>query len=193
MKSAIRILFVLMTICTVALTACGDDDDTGDGASPSATGPVSSASPSGDASASPSSTGSGAATATLAPSGSPAPDAPVPVLDANTRKIGEGTISFVLIPGQSSPIDPIGLPLPAGATPPPCASFVFAFGWQITKPNPPGEAKVTFKIDRQGAVEQVAAGASGTSSVGCGLLTAVNEGDGEISVSMHYFQGEIQP
>lgn len=192
MKSVTRILLVLMATFAVALAACGDDDDTGDGASPSATESAS-ASPSDGTSASPSATGGGAATATPASGGSPAPDAPVPVLDANTKKIGEGTISFVLVPGQSSPIDPIGLPLPAGATPPPCAAFVFSFGWQVTKPNPPGDAKVTFKIDRQGVVEQVASGASGTASVGCGLLTAVNEGDGEMSVSMHYFQGEIQP
>ena len=181
-----------MAIFTVALAACGDDDDTGDGASPSATGSAS-ASPSGGTSASPSATGGAAATATPAEGGSPTPVAPVPVLDANATKIGEGTISFVLVPGQSSPIDPIGLPLQAGAVPPPCAAFVFSFGWQVTKPNPPGEARVTFKIDRQGVVEQVASAVNGTASVGCGLLTTVNEGDGEVSVSIHYLQGEIQP
>lgn len=183
-----------MAACTVALAACGDDDDTGDGASPSATGSASaSESPSGGTSASPSATDGAAATATPAEGGSPTPVAPVPVLDANVRKIGEGTISFVLVPGQSSPIDPIGLPLQTGATPPPCAAFVFSFGWQVTKPNPPGDARVTLKIDRQGVVEQVASAASGTATVGCGLLTTVNEGDGEVTVSIHYLQGEIQP
>jgi hypothetical protein len=68
---------------------------------------------------------------------------------------------------------------------------VFSFGWQVTKANPSGEARVTFKIDRRCCGEVASGG--GTASVGCGLLTAVNEGEGEVSVSMHYLQGEIQP
>jgi hypothetical protein len=62
-----------------------------------------------------------------------------------------------------------------------------------SRSRPTRWARVTFKIDRQGVAEEVASAARGTASVGCGLLTAVNEGEGEVSVSMHYFQGEIQP
>jgi len=101
------------------------------------------------------------------------------------QQIGEGTINFVLVANGQFPIDGLGLIQP-GTEAPPCAAFVFAFNWQITDPYPPGDSQVTWEIIAQDNRNEVASGAAGTASVGCGQLIALNNGPDQIGVSVHY-------
>ncbi len=130
------------------------------------------------------------ATQTTAPT--PAGPSPVaPTLDTGVSQIGEGTISFVLVPNGQIPIDGLGL-IQAGTETPPCAAFVFAFSWQITDPFPVEDNQVAWKITRQDSIDDVAAGADGTATVGCGQLNVINTGPDQVTVSVHYLQGAIQ-
>ena len=198
MRMVTRILLIsLAATALLAVAACGgDDDDDNGGVDGNGT-----ASPAPSGSLSPSATGGGVS-ASASPNGTepagetprPASSAPTPVkpaLDAGVQQVGEGTISFVLVPNGQFSIDGLGLIQP-GTEPPPCAAFVFAFSWQITDPYPPGDSQVTWQIIAQDSRDDVASGAAGTASVGCGQLIASNNGPDQIGVSVHYVQGAIQ-
>lgn len=191
MRLLTRILLIGLTSVALAFAACGDDDDDGaaDGSQTPASGSPA-ASGTGTPAASPDESGDASATAT--PVETPAGPSPVaPTLDAGVKQIGEGTISFTLLPNGQFPIDWLTLIQPGTETPP-CAAFVFAFSWQITKPYPVGDNEVSWKITRQGVTEDVASGADGTATVGCGQLTITNTGPDEATISIHYLQGAIQ-
>jgi hypothetical protein len=200
MKTAIRLLLVFLTaIALVAGAACGGDDDDDNGGvdgngtvSPAVNGSPSPSATGGgvSASASPNGTEPAGETSTPRPTSS-APTPVKPALDAGVQQVGEGTIGFVLVPNGQFPIDGLGLIQP-GTEPPPCAAFVFAFSWQITDPYPPGDSQVTWQIVAQDSRDDVASGAAGTASVGCGQLIASNNGPDQIDVSVHYVQGAIQ-
>jgi hypothetical protein len=198
MSIVTRILLVsLAATALLAVAACGDDDDDGgvDGngtASPAVSGSPSASATAGpgSASAAPNETDASIETPTLQPtSAAPAPGKPA--LEAGVQQIGEGTINFVLVANGQFPIDGLGLIQP-GTEAPPCAAFVFAFNWQITDPYPPGDSQVTWEIIAQDNRNEVASGAAGTASVGCGQLIALNNGPDQIGVSVHYVQGAIQ-
>lgn len=189
MKSWSKIFAILIAVSALLIAACGDDDDeAGNGSvSPTASGSPSATGADETPDASPDGTGQPAGTPTTQPTGA----APTPALDPGVKKIGEGTMTFILIPGGQFPVDGLGLIQPGTATPT-CAAFVFAFAWQITDPFPPGSNAMTWRITQGDSTEDVGSGADGTATVGCGLLTAMNTGPATISVSVRYVQGEIQ-
>ena len=178
-------LILLVAALALTLAACGGDDD--GGASQTATA---------GASLGPSTT----ASKTPAPSKSPTPTpgpttaAPTPVgptLAPGVKNIGSGTINFVLAPNGQFPIDGVALIQPPNQ-PPPCAAFVFAFSWQITNPNPPGDRAVFWQMNQQGVITDVASGPDGAASVGCGQLIAFNKTSDPVTVSVYYVQGATQ-
>lgn len=195
MRLLTRILLIALAAVALTLAACGDDDDDGAGdgsASPAVSGSLSPSATGADKSpgASPGETDG----ANVTPTPVPTPSGPTPVaptLDTGVKQIGEGTISFVLVPNGQIPIDGLGL-IQAGAETPPCAAFVFVFSWQITEPYPAGDNQVAWKITRQDSTEDVAAGAGGAATVGCGQLTVINTGPDQVTVAVHYLQGAIQ-
>jgi len=179
-------LILLVAALALAAAACGGDDDNG-GASTTATG---------SGSPGPSASGTKTPAPSKSPTKTPAPTAAVvtpavPTLAAGVKKIGDGTMTFVLAANGQFPIDGQGLVQP-GTQAPPCASFVFAFGWQITNPYPPGDKAVFWQINQQGVVSDVASGPAGTASVGCGQLIALNKTSDPVSVSVAYVQGSTQ-
>lgn len=186
-----------MAVCLGLLAflgvACGDDDDeAGNGSasptasrSPSATGADETPEASPDETEQPSLTPAPESTTAAAPTPRP------PVLEPGVAKIGEGTMTFSLLPEGEYRIDPLALIQPGTATPP-CAAFVFAFSWQITDPFPPGSNQIVWRITQQDVTQDVGQGASGTATVGCGQLIALNDGPDTINVSVWYKQGEIQ-
>lgn len=187
---------IALASVTLAFAACGDDDDNDstDGSPASST----SGSPSPSETAGGESPGASPGTtdvATITPAPTAAtPSGPTPVtpkLDAGVNQIGEGTITFTLLPNGQLPIDGLGL-IQAGKETPPCAAFVFAFSWQITNPFPVGDNTVAWKMTQQGSTEDVAAGPAGTATVGCGQLTVINTGPDQVNVAVHYIQGATQ-
>jgi hypothetical protein len=115
----------------------------------------------------------------------------VPTLAAGERKVGEGTIDFVLPPNGEFNLDGQQLFQP-GDEVPPCAAFRFSFDWQITDPYPPGDNTVQWRITNQDVTEDVAEGPDGAATVGCGQLTATNPASVELSVAVHYVQGSTE-
>lgn len=197
MRPFARLLLVGLVTAAIALAACGGDDD--DGNAPDATG-----SPSPAVSQSPGAATGQDETPPASPDGGESPQAnqtprptqaaPTPKppgLDPGVSKIGDGTMTFVLVPSGQFFVDALGLIQPGTETPP-CAAFVFSFSWQITDPFPVRDNSVTWRLTRQDATEDVGSGAAGTAAVGCGQLAAVNMGADEVTISLHYFQGAIQ-
>ncbi|HET8943929.1 MAG TPA: hypothetical protein VFO59_04040 [Dehalococcoidia bacterium] len=189
-----KVFAVLIAVSVLVIAACGDDDDD-DGVENGSASPTASRSPSATGAdetpqASPDGTGQPSLSPTPAPTAA-APTPRPPSLAAGVRKIGEGTMTFTLLPEGEFPLDPLALIQP-GTTAPPCAAFVFAFSWQITDPFPPGANTLIWRITRQDVTEDVGLGASGSDTVGCGQLMAVNDGPDTINVSVWYIQGEIQ-
>lgn len=187
------ILSILTVLAVLMLAACGGDDE-GDKSASTSASPSASASASQSPRASPANTGSVADNGTPAPvQGTPsttaAPPPAEPPLGPGVTKIGSGTMTFVIAPNGSFPVD--GYALVQGAEPPPCAAFVFAFRWEITNPSPPGDASIAWEITRQDIRQEVASGAQGTATVGCGMLTAVNRSQTTLTVSVHYVQGRM--
>lgn len=194
MKRLSKVFAILIAVSALLIAACGDDDDEAGNGSVSPTAGGSPSATNGDETpdASPDGTEQPVPTLTLSPtSNAPTPTPRAPSLDAGVKKIGEGTMTFSLVPGSQFPVDGYGLIQP-GTTPPSCAAFVFAFTWQVTDPFPPGANRVTWRITRQDGTEDVGSGAAGTATVGCGQLTATNDGADAISVSVWYVQGETQ-
>jgi len=188
MRLLVRLPLIGWAAVVLTFAACGDDDDDRDR---SAT-PTTSGSATGDAESpgsSPDDTGAPDATETPEPT-TAAPTPIAPTLAAGVRKIGEGTINFVLAANGLFGIDGLALIQPGTETPP-CAAVVFSFDWQITEPYPPGGNTVQCRITSQDITEDVAAGPDGAATVGCGQLTAVNPGSAQISVAVHYIQGSV--
>lgn len=193
-----RYLLFFLAVLALVLGACGggDDDDVGDAGSPAASvSPMSSADGRTPA-ASPTEATSDGGEATEAPAArtptpAPALPPPEPSLEGGAQKVGSGTMTFTLLPSGQFPIDPLGL-LPAGTTPPACDVFVFAFTWEITSPDPPGSEQVVWETVSGEQRQQVAAGAEGEASVGCGQLFAVNRGANTLVVGLHFVQGARQ-
>jgi len=193
MRLVTRLLLIGLASVALTFAACGDDDDATDGSpTPSASGSSSPAATGADETpgASPDETDGEGATVTPVPTAS-GPTPLAPTLDAGVAQIGEGTINFTLPPNGQVPIDGLGL-IQAGKETPPCAAFVFAFSWQITEPYPAEGNQVAWKITRQDTTEDVASGADGKATVGCGLLTVINTGPDEVTIAVHYVQGAIQ-
>jgi hypothetical protein len=103
-----------------------------------------------------------------------------------------GEMNLTLGAGDAYPFDPIDLGVQQGIEVPPCAAFVFMFGWQVRHPYPPENVNLKFRWTRMGSVETIGEDPSGTQSVGCGGIEVVNDGPGPISVEVRYGIGEMQ-
>jgi hypothetical protein len=205
MRLFTRTLLIGLAATALILAACGGDDDdeagnAGDANERSAT-PTASGSPSvtgADESpgatsvgASPGATGASQATPTAAPTAAVPPPGK-PGLDEGVAQVNEGILNFVIPANGQFEIDSLGL-VPSGTDPPPCGTFEFAFSWRITDPYPPSSEQVVWELIYQDARQDVASGAEGSASVGCGQLLAGNNNPRPIAVSVYYVVGQIQP
>src|SRR5574341_824254 len=132
--------------------------------------------------------GSESNTATSNPSATAtekAPAPPTPPVQPGAQIVAEGTLSSTIIPGGTARFDPLTLPLNTGAEAPPCESYVFSFGWLVTDPYPAENVDLRWQWAREGSSEEIATGASGTASLGCGFLEAVNRGASKITLEAH--------
>jgi hypothetical protein len=112
---------------------------------------------------------------------------PMPELDDGLRSLGSGVLDIALDPGQTRDLDPLNMAINLGITPPACADFVLAFTWGLRLPNPAGDAKVGFAGERMGGRFEVAAAApSGSATIGCALLQAVNESRVPVVVQLRF-------
>lgn len=117
-----------------------------------------------------------------------APQPPAPTIQPGQRKIGEGSFTTAILPGATAGFDPLKLPLDTGVELPPCTAFGFDFGWQVKDPYPPADVNLVWRSSSM----EVGSGASGTASVGCGLLEAINKSAFKITLDAHYIIAEIQ-
>jgi hypothetical protein len=114
------------------------------------------------------------------------PRASEPALESGYRDLGSGVLDISLDPGQTRALDPLGMALNLGVTPPDCADFAMVFSWQILTPDPPGDARVAYIGERMGGRFEVGAPASsGEASIGCALLEAVNPSSIPLVVQMY--------
>lgn len=193
MRLMTRTLFILLTVLALSLAACsGDGDDSGGvgptpsvGASPAptspATGDQSPIESPGDTSAPP---GETAAPVGATPTPAVAEQPPAPTLEEGVTRIGEGVITFALVPNGQFLINGLGL-LQPGTEAPSCDAFRFAFAWN----SAPGDGSVTWELINGDVRQEVAAGATGSATVGCGQLMAENRGTETLTVSVRYIQG----
>ena len=104
--------------------------------------------------------------------------------------LGEMTLNIGA--GDTYAFDPIDLATQQGIEVPPCAAFVFLFGWQVRDPYPPEGVDIKFRWTRMGSTEVIAEGASGTKSIGCGGIEVVNDSAVQVTVEVRYGIGEVQ-
>lgn len=189
MRLPAYVLIITLAVFTLSVAACGDDDEDGDASvTPTATGSPSATNDGESPTTTPSLTIPPGGTETPGPT-SAAPTPGAPPLPAGVTQITEGTMNFVVISGGQFSFDGQGLVQP-GTQPPPCETFVFAFAWQITDPFPPGDNSVTWRVTQQGATNDIASGADGSATTGCGLITAVNTGLDQVTVNVRYILGQ---
>jgi hypothetical protein len=169
---------LLASVLALSLVACGGDDDTDQDL--------------------PNTTPIGTKDLTPAPSGTAAPGdggaAPEPIdpqIDEELTETARGELEAVIEPAAAYEIDPEALAAEAGNAPS-CDNFQFDFSWQVTDPFPGGEA-LRWQMSREGAEVEIASGASGNQAIGCNQLSAVNNGDATITVSIKYAIGGIIP
>jgi hypothetical protein len=80
--------------------------------------------------------------------------------------------------------------LAAGETLPPCEQFAFVFAWQVVVPSDPASDVALFwKSAESGTPTEIGRGPTGTATVGCGQLTAVNEATEDVAVLVDYLIG----
>jgi hypothetical protein len=163
----------------------------GDGAKPTATD-------------TPQATGTSLPSPTAVPSATPlagaspttepaeAPHAEAPTVDPGLELLITGEMNLNLGAGDVYPFDPIDLGVQQGIEVPPCAAFVFLFGWQVRDPYPPENVNLKFRWTRMGSTETIGEEASGTQSVGCGGIEVVNDSAVPISVEVRWGIAEMQ-
>ncbi len=123
---------------------------------------------------------------TPTPVNEPAPSPPAPELGEDQTKLAEGTLVSTLLASGVASYDPTVFPLDGGATPPPCAGFVYLFNWQVTEPYPADSVALVWRTTRMDSTQEVGRGASGSATAGCGILEAKNDGGDRITVAVHY-------
>jgi hypothetical protein len=171
--------FVLVgVLAMLALAAaCGDDD----AAAPTDT--LGGLTPAGTKEATPT---------PLAPDGADPPAGPPvpadPTLDEELAEIASGSFDETIAAGDSWSIDTAAFAEDESL----CTNFAFDYTWQVQDPFPPAGVDLIWQFTRAAGTVEVAAGAAGEQSVGCGLLEALNRGDGEIVVAIRYRVGAIQ-
>jgi hypothetical protein len=92
-------------------------------------------------------------------------------------------MSLTIGGGESYGFEPLDL---SDGDAPPCATFVFLFGWQVQDPYPPEGVDLAITSTRMGATETIGEGASGTATVGCGFIEVRNDSAFPISMEVRY-------
>lgn len=111
----------------------------------------------------------------------PTPTLLPPELSPALRVIGEGTVALDVAPGQRQFIEPLKLAATFG-TPPDCASLAFLFRWRVN-----GRDELRFEGKLQGSVVAIEQGNTGSASVGCMVIEAVNDGDKPVTGDLRYY------
>ena len=109
-------------------------------------------------------------------------------LEEGASRLAEGAFSTALVPTAVSGFDPASLPLEGQREPPPCADFIFTFAWQVREATP--AEGLVWRINEDGVVREIATGASGDATVGCGFIEAVNTGSERVTLDVHYLIGQ---
>jgi hypothetical protein len=113
-----------------------------------------------------------------------------PQLEPGVKQIGGNRLTFSLGTGIAYPLDPYAFELSSGEERPPCESFVFVFSWQVLEPSaPPEDIGLAWQHAASGNPVEIARGANGTQTVGCGGLTALNQTGGDLVVLVDYVIG----
>jgi len=120
------------------------------------------------------------------PAGPPAPAEPT--LDEELAEIASGSFEETIAAGDSWSVDTAAFAEDESL----CANFAFDFTWQVQDPFPPAGVDLIWQFTRAAGTVEVAGGPAGEQSVGCGLLEALNRGDGEIVMAIRYRVGAIQ-
>jgi hypothetical protein len=171
-----RFFAIAAVLILLILAACGGDDDDG-------TGDAADVTPVGTKEATP-------VSATPADGNTTAPPPAEPELDEELSEVTRGQLQAVIDPGGVYEVDPESIALNAGATDP-CANFQFDFSWQISDPYPADGTALVWLFDSQGGQVEVASGPAGNQAVGCGLLTARNDGAEAVVVDIKYAVGVL--
>jgi len=117
------------------------------------------------------------------------PPAPAdPTLDEELAEIASGSFDETITAGDSWSIDTAAFAEDESL----CTNFAFDFTWQVQDPFPPAGVDLIWQFTREAGTVEVAGGPAGEQSVGCGVLEALNRGDGEIVVAIRYRVGAIQ-
>src|SRR3990172_3924806 len=188
MSTLSRCLLTLALVLGALLAACD-----GDGPKPPATGtPRATATPTAESTAAPSPTAGLPAGPSPTSEPQEAPGAPAPTVPDEVDVLALGEMTLNIGAGDTYAFDPIDLATQQGIEVPPCAAFLFLFGWQVRDPYPPDNVNLRFRWTRMGSTEVIAAGASGTQSIGCGGIEVVNGSAVHITVDVRYGIGAVQ-
>ena len=111
----------------------------------------------------------------------PTPTLLPPEVSPALRILGEGSLRLEIAPGARQLVEPLKLAKAFG-TPPDCASLVFLFRWRMD-----GAQEVRLESQFRGSVVAIEQGNSGSASVGCMVVEAVNDGKQTIHGDLRYF------
>ena len=111
----------------------------------------------------------------------PTPTLLPPEISPALRVIGEGSLDLDVAPGGRQFIEPLKLAQAFG-TPPDCASLAFLFRWRVH-----GNGELRFEGQLRGSVVAVEQGNTGTASVGCMVVEAVNDSSKPITGDLRYY------
>ena len=186
MSTLSRCVLTLALALGALLAACGG----GGGAATPSPGPGPTSTPTAEPSAASSPTATGVPSPTAEPQD--APHAPAPEVPDNVTVLALGEMSLNIGAGDTYAFDPIDLGTQQGVEVPPCAAFVFLFGWQVRDPYPPEYVNLRIRWTRTGSMETIAEDASGTQSIGCGGIEVVNDSAAQVTVEVRYGIGELQ-
>ncbi len=111
----------------------------------------------------------------------PTPTLMPPEISPALRILGEGSLVLDVPPGQRQFIEPLKLAATFG-TSPDCATLAFLFRWRVN-----GKGELRFEGQLQGSVVAIEQGNSGSASVGCIVVEAVNDGARPITGDLRYY------
>jgi hypothetical protein len=111
----------------------------------------------------------------------PTPTLLPPEISPALRVLGEGTLALDVAPGQRQLIEPLKIAQALG-TPPDCAGLAFLFRWRVN-----GNAELRFEGQLQGSVVAIEQGNTGSASVGCMVIEAVNDSNRQVTGDLRYY------
>ncbi len=128
------------------------------------------------------------ATPAPVPTAEEAPHAPPIELDPGVEERREEVTELTFLAGATVGLEPVQL---AGADFPSCATFVFAFSWQVREPYPADGVILRVFRTRMENKELLAEATSGSATVGCSFIEFVNASYVPITVELRYVVGAI--